>query len=189
MWRAVAPALQTQDFPIYAVEGWPAQLSGCGTEDDGRLTEVMVHHFETDDADPATADRPRLAVTTKVDDPRDSGPLGEARFALRGWVRAKSSLLRRPGGSNAAKTLQLSADGRDANATALDAVQSEHNLTIDGAATAALILTAPASRWVAVAAQGNLTIIVRGCDVDPDSLRLSPIADPVTTFGPPPPDA
>jgi hypothetical protein len=189
MWRAVAPALQTQDFPIYGVEGWPAQLSGCGTEDDGRLTEVMIHHYETEDADPATAGRPRFAVTTKVDDPRDSGPLGEARFALRGWVRVKSPLLRRPGGSDAAKTLQLSADGRDANATALDAVQSEHNLTIDGMATTALVLTAPASRWVAVAARGNLTIIVRGRDVDPDSLRLSPIADPVKTFGPRPPDA
>lgn len=189
MWRAVAPALQTQDFPIYGVEGWPAQLSGCGTEDDGRLTEVIVDHYETDDADPATAGRPRFAVTTKFDDPRDSGLLAEARFALRGWVRAKSPLLRRPGGSDAAKTLQLSADSRDANATALDAVQSEHNLTIDGVATASLILTAPASRWVAVAVRGNLTIIVRGRDVDPGSLRLSPIADPAKRFGPSPPDA
>ncbi len=189
MWRAVAPALQTQDFPIYGVEGWPAQLSGCGTEDDGRLTEVIVDHYETDDADPATAGRPRLAVTTKVDDPRDSGPLGEARFALRGWIRAKSPLLRTPGGSDAAKTLQLNADTRDANAAALAAVQSEHNLTIDGVATASLILTAPASRWVAVAVRGNLTIIVRGRDVEPDSLRLSPIADPIKTFGPPPPAA
>ncbi|MGI8712629.1 MAG: hypothetical protein ACR2NR_05470 [Solirubrobacteraceae bacterium] len=153
------------------------------------MTEVIVDHYETDDADPATAGRPRFAVTTKFDDPRDSGLLAEARFALRGWVRAKSPLLRRPGGSDAAKTLQLSADSRDANATALDAVQSEHNLTIDGVATASLILTAPASRWVAVAVRGNLTIIVRGRDVDPGSLRLSPIADPAKRFGPSPPDA
>lgn len=153
------------------------------------MTEVIVDHYETEDADPATAGRPRFAVTTKIDDPRDSGPLAEARFALRGWVRAKSRLLRWPGGSDAAKTLQLSADSRDANAAALDAVQSEHNLTIDGVASAALILTAPGSRWVAVAVRGNRTIIVRGRGVEPDSLRLSPIADPIKTFGPRPPDA
>ena len=184
MWLAVAPALETQDFPIFVADGWPAQLGGCGTEDDGRLTEVTVQHYETIDADPSTGARPRLSITTKLDDPRDSGPLGEARFALRGWVHRKSPALRRPGGSDAGKTLQLSADRRDANAIALDAGRSECALTLDGAITTALMLSAHDDRWVAVAIRDELTVIVRGHDVDPGSLRLSPVANPAGEFGP-----
>jgi hypothetical protein len=188
MWRAVASGVQTQGFPIYGVDGWSAQLTGCGAEDDGRLTYVTVHHYATDDAEPSPGTQPRLAVTTKREDPRDSGPLGEARQALRGWVRPKGDRAGTPDGSHAASTLWHKARSRAQNAAALDAVQSEHAITIDGQPITALMLTSSATRWVAVAVRGNLTIIVAGHDVDPKSLSLRPIGDPAEEFGPRSPD-
>jgi hypothetical protein len=41
-----------------------------------------------------------------------------------------------------------------------------------------------------VARHADLTIIVAGCDVEPGSLHLEPIADPAArVLGPEPPDA
>ncbi len=187
MWRAVAPGVQAQGFPIYVAGGWAARLTQCGSENDGRLTYVTVHHYDTDDAELSPGTEPRLAITTKREDPRDCGPLGEARQALRGWVRPNRDRAGRPDGSHAASTLWDKARSRVQNAAALDAVQSGHAIMIDGQATTALMLTA-AGCWVAVAVRGTLTIIVAGHYVDPNSLRLRPIADPAETFGPQPPD-
>ena len=185
MWLAVALGVQEQAFPIYGAVGWPAQLSGCGSEDDGRLTHVAVRHYETEDADPSTGAQPRLAVTTKRDDPLDEGPLGEARWMLRGWVRPEGAPGRPTDRSEAAVALWHTARGRARHAAALDAVQSQHAITIDDQSTTVLVLTASDDRWVAVAVRGKLTIIVAGHDVELDSLRLAPIADPTQTFGPP----
>jgi hypothetical protein len=153
------------------------------------LTEVTVHHYETDGADPSTGERPRLAITTKRDDPLDCGPLGDARQALRGWVRPKAAPARRSDRSYAATTLWHEARGREQNAAVLNAAQSERAITIDGTATKTVMLTAAENRWTAVAVRADLTIIVAGHDVEPESLRLTPIADPAEKFGPRSPDA
>ena len=184
MWRAVASGVQNQGFPIYGAEGWRAQLSGCGSQDDGRLTYVTVHHYPTEDAGLSLGTYPRLAVTTKRDDPRDSGPLGEARRTLRGWVRPKGDRKPTRDASHAASTLWHNARSRAQNAAVLDAVRSERTITIDGHLMTALMLAAAPGRWVAVAVRGNLTIIVAGHNVDSKSLRLSPVNDPAEEFGP-----
>lgn len=185
MWRAVALGVQAQAFPIYGAIGWPAQLSGCGSEDDGRLTQVTVRHYETEDADPSTGAQPRLAITTKRDDPLDEGPLGEARWMLRGWARPEGIPDRPHNGSEAATALWTAVRQRAHHAAALEAAQSQHAITIDDQTATALVLTASADRWVAVAVRDKLTIIVAGHEVELDSLRLAPIADPAQAFAPP----
>jgi hypothetical protein len=191
MWQAVAPGLQVTDFPIYAADGWPAQLSGCGTEDDGRLTEVKLLHFETEDADASTGARPRLAVTTTLNDPLDQGPLREARQALQSWVGivagARSHMPR--GISHAAIALWIAARRRERHTAVLGGLQSEQIITIDDTPTPVLMLAASDHSWVAVAVRGDLTLTVAGFNVSPDSLRLQPIADPAKQFGPEPVDA
>jgi hypothetical protein len=64
MWRAVAPGVLTQGFAIYGAGDWPARLSRCGAEDNGRLTHVTVQHYQTEEPDPSTGEQPRLAITT-----------------------------------------------------------------------------------------------------------------------------
>lgn len=185
MWDAVAPGLQAQSFPIYVADGWYPMLSGCGSEDDGRLTYVIADHYETEDADPAAGGRSHVRIRTMLDYPQDSGPLEEVRQALRTWVRtAADDTKPGRGASQAASALWIRARHREHSALVLDAAESEQLLTIDGTLASALMLTAPGGRWAAVVVRGELTLVVAGHDVEPGSLRIAPVADPVEAFGP-----
>ena len=55
--------------------------------------------------------------------------------------------------------------------------------------TSTLMLTT-SDRWAAVARHGNLTIVAAGHQVEPASLQLKPITDPLAQLlGTKPPDA
>ncbi len=119
-WLTNAMALRTAQFPIYAAEGWPAQLAGHGSQDD-RLTEITIGHHETADADPLAGDRPRLTITTQCEE-HHPGLLGQARTALRNWAAPNAEPW--PDASHAALTLWHSARNRARRAAVLDAGQS-----------------------------------------------------------------
>ena len=111
LWHSGAMTLRATRFPIYAADGWPAQLGGSGSHD-GQCTEITVNHYDTPGADPYAGDRPRLVIVTKRDDLHSGGMLHEARRTLEGWVRGDASTAGWPDASRAAITLWLRARDR-----------------------------------------------------------------------------
>lgn len=188
-WLTGALTLRATEFPIYAADGWPAQLGGSGSQGD-ELTEITIHHYDRPGADPLADDRPLLAITTKRDQRHPGDAPAEARRTLEQWIREEAGAVRWPDASRAAITLWLRARDRQIRAAALGAAWSKPLITIDGVATTGLMLSGPRGRWVAVAVHADLTIAVAGENVELASLRLQPIADPaVHLLGPEPPDA
>jgi hypothetical protein len=188
-WLSGVLTLRATEFPIYAAESWPARLGGSGSRGD-ELTQITVEHYGSPDADPFAGDRPRLMVITKRGESGSGQVLQDARDALESWVDRMLSGSEWPDASHAAITLWLRARERERRAAVLNAERSERVLTIDGAATSALVLSGPGDRWVAVVRRADLTIIVAGCGVELGSLQLEPIADPpARLLGPEPPDA
>jgi hypothetical protein len=188
MWRSIEEGVRTQGFPIYVAADRPARISQSGSEDDGRLTSVTVAHFRPGDAEnPGPGLRPELTVTTERDDPRTAEALDRAQLALRGWVRPDESSGRRPDVSHAASALRHQAGSRHNHAAALNAVHSERTIEIDGQPVSALMLTTATGGWAVAATHNDLAITVTGrdLDLDPRSLSLDLVADPVMTFGPP----
>ena len=174
-------------FPIYGADGWPSQLGGSGSQG-GRSTEITIRHYDTPVFDRFAGDQPRVEVTTKHGGSR-LGDLHEARQTLDGWLRADNAGAQWPDVSNAALTLWLRAWDRGHRAALLGAERTAQLIAIDGAPTPAVMLMT-GGRWVAVARQRNLTIVVAGHEVDPASLHLRPITDPLAQLlGPEPPDA
>lgn len=187
-WLSNAMTLRATRFPIYGADGLPAQLGGSGTHGD-QLTDITIYHYDAPDADPYAGDRPHLTVTTKRDELHPGEMLTEARRALEQWM-GEASAAPWPNVSRAAITLWLRARERESRAAVLGAVRSEQLITIDGASTQALMLSAPGNRWVAVARHAHLRIIVAAHDVEPASLRLEPLVDPAAQLlGPEPSDA
>ncbi|MGA2928359.1 MAG: hypothetical protein ABSG43_20680, partial [Solirubrobacteraceae bacterium] len=80
-------ALRAVTFPIYVAQRWPAVIGGSGSRDD-RLTSLTIRHYDTRDADPYAGDRPRLEITTSIDDSTPGGELWDARRALSSWLHS-----------------------------------------------------------------------------------------------------
>jgi hypothetical protein len=184
-WLTNKMTIRATQFPIYAADGWPAEIGGSESRDD-QQTGITIHHYEAG-ADRLTGDRPRLAITTKHDEPFPSDLFTQLNQRLQDWIRRGESW---PDASRAAITLWMGAHNREVRAAALAAVQSEQLITIDDIPTTMLVLSTPHGRWVAAALHDDLTLIIAADDVSPTSLRLEPIADPITQLlGPEPPDA
>lgn len=129
--------------------------------------------------------QPELTVTTERDDPRATAALDRAQLAVRRWARDDDSSRLPPGVSHAASTLRHQARRRHNLAAALNAVQSERTIAIEGQPVPALMLTTTTGGWAVAANHNDLAITLTGHDLDPKSVSLELIADPVATFGPP----
>ena len=118
-----------------------------------------------------------MTITTKSGD-HFLGALHEARKTLEGWVRAESTS-QWPNASDAAITVWLRSRDRRRRATVQGASRSEQTVNVAGDPSNALMLKTPGNQWVAVARHSELTIIIAANDVDPATLRLEQIADPL----------
>ncbi len=185
-WYSDTMTIRAVTFPIYAADGWPAQICGSGTRGDAQISIKVCHHAAPE-ADLFQAGPPPLEVTTTHDPQWPSDELGQARQALR--TRADWDPSPWPDASHAALTLWLRARRRKARALVLDAERSEHLITVDGTPEPFLRLTAPAGEWVAVRRHSDLVITVAAGGLDPSSLTIEPIPDPAARLlGPRPPD-
>ncbi|MFZ1993297.1 MAG: hypothetical protein WAU75_04245 [Solirubrobacteraceae bacterium] len=187
-WLSDSLTLRAADFPIYAVEGWPARLAGSGSDGD-LLTQITVEHFDAADAKPLQGDTTSMAVMTSRR-PHRPAALESARDALERWVSRDTHSDRWPEASQAAITLFLRARARQSRGAVLAAQRSEPEMIIDGAPRTVLMLTVPGGPWAAAVRHADLDITVSGRGDDPLSLRLEPIGNPgATLLGPEPPDA
>lgn len=173
-------------LPIYAADGWPAQISGSGWNG-ADLTQLTVAHTSTEDADLA-AERPRIAITTSTEKPFQ-GELALARASLEQCIHEEIVIghPHAPDLSDAAITLWFREIDRRRRAAALAAAQSETNITIDGTPASFLMLSMPSGRWVAVRRHHDLTVTIAARDLDPAMLTIEPIPDPAARLlGPEP---
>src|SRR5205807_4312293 len=128
-WYSDTMTLRGVTFPIYAADGWPAQIAGSGSHDD-ELTELTIAHFETELADLSVA-RSRIEVTTSIKEPhRDE--IVVARDKLEQWVHDETDHPHSPDLSDAAITLWFRAIARRRRAAAFGGTRSEAQTTIDG---------------------------------------------------------
>ncbi len=89
-------------FPVYAAEGWPAQIRGSGSQGDA-LTELTIAHFESEDADLLDS-KPRIEDITSTD-PHDRDEIAITRRRLEQWVNHEIDRPHSPELSDAAITL------------------------------------------------------------------------------------
>ena len=185
-WYQNKLTLRAVTFPVYAAEGWPAQISGSGSRGD-RLTRLTIAHTETQDTD-LLDERPRLEVTTATDEPHHD-EIAVARDKLEQWVHDKTDRPQAPDLSDAAITLWFRAAGRRRRAATLAATRSQAQIIIDGTPEPFLTLTTPSGRWVAVRRHDDLTVTIAARDLDPAALTIEPIPDPgARLLGPEPED-
>jgi hypothetical protein len=185
-WYANKLTLRAVTFPIYAAEGWPAQINGSGSRGD-ELTDLTIAHTETEDADLFDA-RPRIEVTTSTDE-FHSDEIAIARQKLEQWVHEEVDRPHTPDLSDAAITLWFRAVDRRRRAAALAAARSETQITIDGTAAPFLVLTTSSGRWVAVRRHDHLTVTIAARDLDPTTITIEAIADPAARLLGPEPEA
>jgi hypothetical protein len=185
-WYQHKIVLMAVTFPIYAAQGWPAQINGSGSSGDD-LTELTIAHTDIPAAD-LLDERPRIQVTTSTEEPR-RGELATARGVLEHWVHDDIDRPRSDDLSDAAITLWFRAGARAQRAAAAKATRSETQITIDGAAAPFVTLTTPSGRWVAARRHAGLTVTIAARNVEPGSLLIEPIADPAESLLGPEPDA
>ena len=185
-WYQNKLTLRAVRFPIYAADGWPAQISGSGSRGD-QLTRLTIAHTETQDTD-LLDERPWLEVTTSTDEPHDD-EIAVARHKLEQWVHDKIDHPHSPDLSDAAITLWFRAVARRCRAATLAATRSQAQIAIDGTPQPFLTLTTPSGRWVAVRRHDDLTVTIAACDLDSKTITIEPIADPAARLlGPEPED-
>ncbi|MDQ6817526.1 MAG: hypothetical protein M3018_09020 [Actinomycetota bacterium] len=163
-------------LPIYAAEGWPAQINGSGWSG-ADLTELTIAHTGTEDRDVAD-ERPRIEITTSAEEPfRDE--LALARASLEQCIHEEIVIEHphAPDLSDAAITLWFGEVGRRCRAAALAAARSETQITIDGTPASFVMLSTPSGRWVAVRRHQDLTVTIAARDLDPVTLTIEPIPD------------
>jgi hypothetical protein len=101
-WHKNQITLRAVRFPIYAAEGWPAQIVGSGSRND-ELTELTIAHTDTEDMD-LLDEPPRIRVSTSTEDPYED-EIAVARRKLEHWIRDEIDRPHSPDLSDAAITL------------------------------------------------------------------------------------
>jgi hypothetical protein len=173
-WYSNKMTLTAVTFPIYAAEGWPARISGGGSQGD-RLTHLVIAHAETL-PESQFIKRPRITITTSVDS-YEPGELAIARSAFATGIEADANRKPTDGLSDAALTLWFRAAHRRRVAGSYRAPVSETEITIDGVREPFLTVGTPNARWVAVRRHHDLTLTIAAREIDPASLIIEPIAD------------
>ena len=184
-WYLHKMTLMDVPFPIYAAEGWPARINGQGSRDD-KLTDLRIAHADPM-PDEMVVRRPRIEITTSVD-PHQHSELSIARETFASEIEAEASLRPTEGLSDAALKLWFRAARRRRVAGAHEAPVSEIKIVIDGAREPFITVGAPNARWVAVRRRHDVTITIAAREIDPASLIIEPIADPVARLLGPKPD-
>jgi hypothetical protein len=184
-WYANKITLMAVTFPIYAAEGWPARINGSGSSGDD-LTHLTIAHAESVADDLTFVQRPRIEVTTSIDT-YQPGELAVARETFASGTEADTNHQPTDGLSDAALTLWFRAASRRRAASAHEAPVSETNIMIDGAREPFVTVGTPNAHWAAVRRHHDVTVTIQAREIDPTSLTIEPIADPMARLlGPEP---
>ena len=184
-WYADKMTLLDVTFPIYAAEGWPAQINGSGSYGD-ELTYLTIAHSKML-GDSALVRRPPIEIRTSVD-PHQPGELAIAREGFASGIEANTNRPLTDGLSDAAATLWFRAARRRRVAGSHQAPVSQTEITIDGAPAPFLTLGHLNAQWVAVRRHHDVMVTIAAREIDPASLVIEPIPDPEARLLGPEPD-
>lgn len=163
--------LRAVRFPIYAAEGWSGTLGGSGGGS-GNVERITVSHGHDQPGSGA-----QLRIETAVNVPRfPSSASALAREALANWLY--DGLGGWAPGSDAAFVLKLRAHERKRRRIGARAPVTERLIRLDGVRVSFKYIQS-GSRWAAVARTDPVTITITGDQVDPASLELRPVPDPI----------
>jgi hypothetical protein len=166
--------LSAVTFAIYAADGQRGRLCGSGSNDD-RVTSVTVSHGADDHLG-----QPSLQIETALNARHShSSERALARDALARWLQ--DGLAGWSPGSDAALVLKLRAHERARHQIVSRATISDRVMYLDGAPISFAYVEAE-SRWAAVARAGPVTITVTASHVDPSTLRLRPVHEPIKSL-------
>ena len=156
--------------------------AGGGTK--GQGTHLTIAHGDASGL--MFVERPGSSQTSI--DPYQPGELAVARGAFASGIEADASRRPTDGLSDAALTLRFRAARRQRVAGSHEAPVSETEITIDGGREPFLTVGTPNARWVAVRRHHGVTITIAAREIDPASLIIEPIAEPVGRLLGPEPD-
>lgn len=184
-WYANKMTLMGVTFPVYAAEGWPARINGQASQGDD-LIRLSIAHAETL-PDSMFVQRPRIEVTTSID-PHQPDELTVARDTYASGIEDEPN--RRPADelSDAALTLRFRAARRQRVADSHAAPVSETKITIDGTREPFVTVGTVNAHWVAVRRHYDVTVTIAAREIDPASLIIEPIPDPIARLLGPQPD-
>jgi len=163
--------LATVQFPIFADQGWPASMSGSGTSD-GVVSSVTVQHGTR-----ADQPGPTLRVETAQDDRHHDSEYAQARAELDHWLHSKGSDLPTER-SDAALILAWRHLDRERRRLAATAVRDEVQLRVDGELEPFCYLRSD-DHWVAVRQRTSQTLTIAAQHVEPATLDLLRLDDPI----------
>jgi hypothetical protein len=164
-------SLATVQFQIFTDQGWPASMSGSGTSD-GVVNSVTVQHG-------TRADRPgpTLRIETAQNDRHRDSEHAHARAELDRWLRSKGSDVP-TGRSDAGLIIAWRQLDRERRRLAATATRGEVQLRVDGDLEPFCYLRFD-DYWVAVRQRTSQTLTIAAQHVDPASLDLRPLRDPI----------
>ena len=158
-------------FPIFADQGWPATMSGSGTSDDVVDSVTVQHGTRADQPGPT------LRIETAQNDRHHDSEYAQARAELDHWLHCKGSGLPTDR-TDAGLIVAWRQRDRERRRLAATATRREVQLRVDGELEAFCYLRLD-EYWVAVHQGTSQTLTIAAQHVDPASLDLRPLRDPV----------
>jgi hypothetical protein len=165
------PTLATVQFPIFTDRGWPASMSSSGASDDV-VDSVSVQHGTR-----ADQPGPTLRIETAQNARHRDSEYAQARAELDHWLHSKGSDLPTDR-SDAGLIVAWRHRDRERRQRAATATRGEVQLRVEGERESFCYLRSDDS-WVAVHQRTSLTLTIAAQHVDPTSLDLRPLRDPI----------
>jgi hypothetical protein len=163
--------LATVRFQVLTDQGWPASMSGSGALGDV-VDSVTVQHGTR-----AGQPGPTLRIETAQNDRHHDSEYAQARAELDHWLHSKASDLPTDR-SDAGLTIAWRQHDRERRRLAATATRGEVQLRVDGELEPFCYLRAD-DYWVAVHQRTSQTLTIAAQHVDPASLDLRPLRDPI----------
>jgi hypothetical protein len=164
-------SLATVRFPIFTDQGWPATMSGSGASDDV-VSSVTVQHGTRADQPGST-----LRIETAQNDRHRDSEYAQARAELDHWLHSKGSDLPTDR-SDAGLIVAWRRHDRERRRRAATATRGEVRLRVNGGLESFCYLRSD-DCWVAVHQRASQTLTIAAQHVDPASIDLRPLRDPI----------
>jgi hypothetical protein len=163
--------LATVQFEVFTDQGWPASMSGSGASDDVVDSVTVQHGTRADQPGPT------LRIETAQNDRYRDSEYAQARAELDHWLHSEISDLPTDR-SDASLTVAWRRRDRERRQRAATATRGEVQLRVDGAVESFCYLRS-GDYWVAVHERTSQTLTIAAQHVDPASLDLRPLRDPI----------
>ncbi len=163
--------LATVQFQVFTDQGWPASMSGSGASDDVVDSVTVQHGTRADQPGPT------LRIKTAQNDRHHDSEYAQARAELDHWLLSQGSDLPTDR-TDASLIVAWRQHDRERRRLAATATRDEVQIRVDGELEPFCYLRSD-HYWVAVRQRASQTLTIAAQHVDPASLDLRPVRDPI----------